>query len=90
MNLKELEEKLALTASEQSRNNGLAQNCPRCGMTAIKHSLASNALSRNHKIYVCDACGTAEALAAANNSHEPSPAGPSPRTGSPSCLARRP
>lgn len=36
--------------------------CPRCGADAMKHPLATNALSRHADLYICDSCGTAEAL----------------------------
>ena len=35
--------------------------CPRCGKP-LKDRLHTNALSRVADVYVCDACGTAEAL----------------------------
>ena len=37
--------------------------CPRCGrMTMDAESVTRNALSRRSTVYVCDACGTQEAL----------------------------
>ena len=36
--------------------------CPRCGRDTMKEPVATNALSRHADIYVCDACGMAEAL----------------------------
>jgi len=37
--------------------------CPRCGMMAMNaESITRNALSRRAHVYVCDACGTMEAL----------------------------
>ncbi len=37
--------------------------CPRCGkMTMDAQSVTRNALSRRVTVYICDACGTAEAL----------------------------
>lgn len=36
--------------------------CPRCGMDSMKDKLHTNALSRHADIYVCDDCGTAEAM----------------------------
>ena len=38
--------------------------CPRCGMDVMKTPVHTNALSRMADVYVCDACGTAEALLA--------------------------
>ena len=37
--------------------------CPRCGKMAMDaESVTRNALSRRATVYICDACGTAEAL----------------------------
>ena len=36
--------------------------CPRCGRDTMKKSIHTNALSRHADIYICDACGTEEAL----------------------------
>ena len=36
--------------------------CPRCGADAMKCPMHTNALSRHVDLYVCDSCGTAEAL----------------------------
>ena len=36
--------------------------CPRCGCWTMNRELTRNALSRRIDIYICDACGTAEAL----------------------------
>lgn len=38
--------------------------CPRCGMATMKPDLHTNALSRVADIYICDACGTREAVEA--------------------------
>ena len=38
--------------------------CPRCGMDAMKTPVHTNALSRVADIYICDACGSAEAMLA--------------------------
>jgi len=38
--------------------------CPRCGKPTMKEPLHTNALSRYADVYVCDMCGTAEALIA--------------------------
>ena len=37
-------------------------HCPRCGADTMKHPMHTNALSRHQDLYVCDSCGTAEAL----------------------------
>ncbi len=36
--------------------------CPRCGADTMKCPMHTNALSRHVDLYVCDSCGTAEAL----------------------------
>lgn len=36
--------------------------CPRCGRDTMKDSIHTNALRRHADIYICDACGTEEAL----------------------------
>ena len=36
--------------------------CPRCGRMTVKDRLHTNALSRYADVYICDACGTDEAL----------------------------
>ena len=36
--------------------------CPRCGRMTVKDSLLTNALSRHANVYICDACGTDEAI----------------------------
>ena len=38
--------------------------CPRCGLDAMKTPAHTNAMSRAADIYICDACGTNEALQA--------------------------
>ena len=41
---------------------GIHMLCPRCGSDSMKDPVCTNALSRETDIYVCDSCGTAEAL----------------------------
>ena len=36
--------------------------CPRCGRNTMKKNIHTNALSRHVDVYICDACGTEEAL----------------------------
>ena len=36
--------------------------CPRCGADTMKSPMHTNALSRHQDLYICDSCGTAEAL----------------------------
>lgn len=38
--------------------------CPRCGRDSQEGAGSTNALSRTADVYVCDACGTAEAMLA--------------------------
>lgn len=38
--------------------------CPRCGMDVMKTPVHTNALSRAADIYICDACGSTEAMLA--------------------------
>ena len=38
--------------------------CPRCGADTMKEPVHTNALSRIADIYICDACGSAEAMLA--------------------------
>ena len=50
---------LDLKARQQA---GEHMPCPRCGKDTMKPALHTNALSRHTDLYVCDQCGTAEAL----------------------------
>ena len=36
--------------------------CPRCGRMTVKDRKVTNALSRHAVVYICDACGTDEAM----------------------------
>ena len=36
--------------------------CPRCGRWVMNSDPARNALSRRAQIYICDSCGTSEAI----------------------------
>lgn len=36
--------------------------CPRCGADTMKHPMHTNALNRHQDLYICDSCGTDEAL----------------------------
>ena len=38
------------------------QLCPRCGRATVKPKTATNALSRHADVYICDECGTDEAI----------------------------
>lgn len=43
---------------------GEYHTCPRCGKDTMKAKLHTNALSRYANVYICDQCGTAEAMLA--------------------------
>lgn len=42
--------------------NGEHMACPRCGQETMNPSIHRNAMSRHADIYVCDDCGTCEAM----------------------------
>ena len=44
------------------QDGGEHMPCPRCGRDTMKENVYSNAFSRYADIYICDACGTAEAM----------------------------
>ena len=46
----------------KAQESGAVLPCPRCGRMTMKENLCTNALSRRADIYICDSCGTAEAL----------------------------
>ena len=52
---------LDLKARQQAGEHML---CPRCGADTMKEPVCTNALSRVADLYVCDSCGTAEAMLA--------------------------
>ena len=52
---------LDLKARQQAGEHML---CPRCGADTMKEPICTNALSRVADLYVCDSCGTAEAMLA--------------------------
>lgn len=52
---------LDLKARQQA---GEHMPCPRCGADTVKEPIHTNALSRATDLYVCDACGSAEAMLA--------------------------
>lgn len=47
--------------------SNLEEQCPRCGHKRMKPHLRQNALSRCADVYICDVCGTDEALRDMNN-----------------------
>lgn len=46
----------------KAQKAGALLPCPRCGKMKLKKELGENALSRRADIYICDSCGTEEAL----------------------------
>ena len=55
--------KKALADLRARQEAGEHMPCPRCGRDTMKDQITTNALSRHADgVYVCDACGTAEAL----------------------------
>ena len=50
---------LDLKARQQA---GEHMPCPRCGKDTMKPDLHTNALSRHADLFICDQCGTAEAM----------------------------
>ena len=63
---------LDLKARQQA---GEHMPCPRCGKDTMKPELHTNALSRHADLYVCDQCGTAEAMLAFMNNQSAGDAG---------------
>jgi predicted RNA-binding Zn-ribbon protein involved in translation (DUF1610 family) len=52
----------ALGDLKARQDGGKHMPCPRCGRDTMKECVHTNALSRHANIYICDACGTEEAL----------------------------
>ena len=52
----------ALGDLKARQDSGEHRPCPRCGRNTMKERVHTNALSRHANIYICDACGTEEAL----------------------------
>ena len=58
----------ATTAAKRAVDNFAARQkdgvhiCPRCGRMTVKDRLVTNALSRHVHVYICDECGTDEAI----------------------------
>ena len=53
------------------QQKGKHMHCPRCGADTMKDPVHTNALSRVADIYICDACGSAEAMLAFMNQQYP-------------------
>lgn len=62
--------KKAVDAFAAAQADGMAY-CPRCGRMTVKERLHTNALSRCADVYVCDECGTDEAIRAATGQEIP-------------------
>jgi predicted RNA-binding Zn-ribbon protein involved in translation (DUF1610 family) len=59
-----------LTAYAEMQSKG-HYPCPRCGSDTMSDKVTRNALSRRVQIYVCDQCGTQEALEAFRKAEPP-------------------
>lgn len=69
MNYKEFSDNVTATAAAKKAVDEFAaiqtdgvHFCPRCGRMSVKDRLSTNALSRHVHVYVCDRCGTDEAI----------------------------
>ena len=56
--------KACLADLKARQKAGELMRCPRCGADTMKEPVHTNALSRIADIYICDACGSAEAMLA--------------------------
>lgn len=54
--------KLIIESMKTLQERGVVMPCPRCGRNTMNSKLVMNALSRYADVYVCDECGTDEAL----------------------------
>ena len=54
--------KRVLAALKEKQIAGDLRACPRCGQETMKPAVHTNALSRHADVYICDNCGTQEAL----------------------------
>ena len=52
---------MAIEAFAKTQTDGI-KYCPRCGKMRVKGNLHTNALSRHFNVYICDGCGTDEAI----------------------------
>jgi predicted RNA-binding Zn-ribbon protein involved in translation (DUF1610 family) len=57
---REMQEKLLDLKARQGAGEHMP--CPRCGQSTMSERVTTNALSRHTDLYVCDECGTVEAL----------------------------
>ena len=58
--LEKIQQRLLDLQAQQA--SGTNMRCPRCGANTMKPPMHTNALSRHQDLYICDDCGTAEAL----------------------------
>ena len=56
--------KACLADLKARQKAGEHMHCPRCGADTMKEPVHTNALSRIADIYICDACGSSEAMLA--------------------------
>ena len=63
--------KQILAALKLQQIAGDLKACPRCGKDTMKLAVHTNALSRHADVYICDSCGTQEALLDFMNSSLP-------------------
>lgn len=69
MNYKEFSDNVTATAAAKkavdnfaAMQEGGVHFCPRCGRMSVKDRVSTNALSRHVHVYICDECGTDEAI----------------------------
>ena len=54
--------RMALGDLKARQDDGAHMPCPRCGRDTMKENVYSNEFSRHANIYICDTCGTEEAM----------------------------
>lgn len=60
--IEEAKEMLEELGRMQAEGTAVGLPCPRCGHDRMDTKPVRNALSRRAKVYICDQCGTEEAL----------------------------
>lgn len=58
----EMDAKARIESLMSRQKRGEALPCPRCGQDRMNENPVRNALSRRASVYICDECGTDEAL----------------------------
>lgn len=56
------EAKVKIEKLKKMQLDGRYCSCPRCGINLMDEKPTRNALSRHADIYICDTCGTQEAV----------------------------